>query len=130
MTAYNPFVEDAKAHAEARQNAPWSLSKQSNIVADATTGTRTATIEDVEGYVRLTGAAPISFVIPPDSDVDFPDNAIIEGEQAGAGPVTITPGAGVTIRSRDDAFTTAGQYSPFAIRKVGPNEWTLAGDVA
>jgi hypothetical protein len=89
----------------------------------------TADLADADSYILFTNASPVTFTIPPNTDVAFPIGTVIEFEQQGAGALTVAAGAGVTINSRGGDYTLAGQYSPAAVKKVGTNTWTLTGDL-
>jgi hypothetical protein len=82
------------------------------------------------GYIQFTNAAAIAFTIPPNASVAFPIGTTIAIEQDGAGVVTLTPGAGVTLNSRGNLLDTAGQYAVAQVKKVATNVWTVIGDVA
>lgn len=94
------------------------------------TGTAyTAAITDAMGYLSFTNGAAITFTIPPNSSVPFPVGTVIEMEQAGAGALTVAPGAAVTVNSRAADLTLAGQYAVAAVKKVATDTWTLTGDL-
>lgn len=125
--AFSPRTGDAVARATAiaaAQPAP----TQTGILTHTTTA-RTASLDDTSEYVRFTNAGATNYTIPPNSSVPIPINAVIEFEQAGAGVVTVVPGAGVTILSRGADLILAGQYAVAAIRKVGTDTWVLTGDL-
>jgi hypothetical protein len=90
----------------------------------------TAVLGNAYAYLRFTNAAAVTFTIPPEASVNFGIGTVIAFEQAGAGVVTLTPGAGVTINSRGGALGTAGQFAVGQIKKVGADVWTAIGDVA
>jgi hypothetical protein len=50
--------------------------------------------------------------------------------QLGAGAITITAGAGVTLRSADSLVVTNGQYSVATCVKIDTDEWVLIGNLA
>lgn len=87
-------------------------------------------LADANSYVRMNLAAPGTFTIPPNADVAFPVGTRLYVEQRGAGTVTITAGAGVTIRSRGGVYGTGGQYAVATVIKVDTDTWVLSGDVA
>lgn len=49
--------------------------------------------------------------------------------QYGVGKVTITAGAGVTIRSAGGLVSTSGQYATIGIMPLGANEYVLSGSL-
>jgi hypothetical protein len=71
-----------------------------------------------------------TLTVPPNSSVAFPTGTVLEGVQYGAGQTTITPGAGVTIRSSGGKLKTTAQYSSFSLRKIATDEWIAAGDLS
>ena len=89
----------------------------------------TAVLADAQAYVRFTSASAVTCTVPASSAVAFPIGTVIEVEQAGAGAVTIAPGAGVTVNSRGGDLTLAGQYAVAALKKVAADSWTLTGDL-
>jgi hypothetical protein len=67
--------------------------------------------------------------IPLNSSVAFPIGTEIRVTQLGTGQTTITPTAGVTLRSISGKNKTTGQYSVATLFKRGTNEWYLFGDI-
>jgi hypothetical protein len=89
----------------------------------------TPVLADANSYIRMNNAAPLNFTVPPNVLVPFPIGTILEGDQAGAGALTIVAGAGVTLLSRGADLTLFGQYSVFSMRKVATNTWVVTGDL-
>ena len=101
-----------------------------NIAPTTQAGTAyTAALGDAGAYIQFTNAAAIAFTIPPNSAVAFAIGTVITVEQNGAGVVTLTAGAGVTLRSRGSLVATAGQYAVVQVKKVTSDIWTIIGDV-
>jgi hypothetical protein len=86
-------------------------------------------LTDLGNLVSMTSGSANTFTVPPDTDVAFPVGSKVDGIQYGAGLTTITPGSGVTIRSRGAALKSAGQYSRWIVEKIDTNEWVAAGDL-
>jgi hypothetical protein len=102
-----------------------------NIAPTTQSGTSyTAVLGDAGGYIQFTNGAAIAFTIPPNASVAFAIGTVITIEQNGAGTVTLTPGAGVTLNSRGALLASAGQYAVAQVKKVATNTWTVIGDVA
>ena len=102
-----------------------------NIAPTTQSGTNyTAVLGDAAGYIQFTNGAAIAFTIPPNASVAFPIGTVITVEQNGAGVVTLTAGAGVTLNSRGALLATGGQYAVCQVKKVATNTWTVIGDVA
>lgn len=90
----------------------------------------TAELADANGCLRFTSGSAVTFTIPPNSAVAFPIGTVIEFEAAGAGDVTPTAGAGVTINKRGSVTKTAGQFATGFLRKTAADIWTMGGDLA
>lgn len=86
--------------------------------------TYTLVLADLGKDVRCSNAAAITLTVPPNSSVAFPIGSIIIISQDGAGVVTATAGAGVTLRTPSGAATTA-QYDFRALEKIGTDEWRV-----
>jgi hypothetical protein len=84
---------------------------------------------DATNILRMDNANPISITVPDDS-ADISISSLIEVHQVGVGVVTFVAASGVTIQSRDELISTAGQFSVCAIRKVAANTWILTGDLS
>jgi hypothetical protein len=111
---------------------PRSLLSTDNpaVVTNSQSGTSyTLVLGDAGKVVELTNGSAVTLTVPPNSSVAFPTGTVIAGRQYGAGQVTITPGSGVTLRSRGAALKTAGTYAEFAMTKRGTDEWVISGDV-
>src|ERR1017187_5294122 len=57
----------------------------------------TFVIADANNFVQFTNGSAVTATIPPNSTAAFPVGTVIAAEQAGAGQVTATAGAGVTV---------------------------------
>jgi hypothetical protein len=96
---------------------------------NAQTGTTyTLLLTDQNKLVTLDNAAAITCTIPPNSSVAFPIGTQIALYAKGAGDVTPTAGAGVTIRCRGAATKSAGQYAMMSLVKNLSDTWILSGD--
>lgn len=89
----------------------------------------TLVLTDAFKLVAMNNASANTLTVPPNSSVAFPIGTRIDVGQYGAGACTITPGSGVTIRAKDSALKTNGQYSGATIQKIGTNEWWAFGDL-
>jgi len=97
---------------------------------NAQTGTSyTLVLTDVAKLISLTNAAAITLTVPPDSSVAFPVGTQILLYQGGAGQVTITAGAGVTIRSQGSKYGLTAQYAVAGVIKVATDEWVAIGNL-
>lgn len=98
------------------------------VATNTKTANYTLTITDVNSAVDMNVAGANTLTVPPNSTVPFPIGAVVTVCQYGAGQTTITPGAGVTLRS-SSALTTRAQYSTVSLRQRALNEWVVAGDL-
>jgi hypothetical protein len=78
-------------------------------------------------YIRTTAATAVTITVPPQASVAWIDDTEILLEQAGAGQVTFTTGAGVVINS-SETLKTQKQYSVVALKRASSNVWTLFGE--
>lgn len=86
--------------------------------------TYTLVLTDLGKDIRLGNASAITLTVPPNSSVPFPIGGMIVISQDGAGAVTATAGAGVTLRAPNGAATTA-QYDYRVLEKIGTDEWRV-----
>lgn len=101
------------------------------IALNAQTGTTyTAVLGDDGDLVTCDNAAAITFTIPPNSSVAFGIGTQINIMQLGAGQVTVTAGAGVTLRSQGSKLKTAGQYAVATCCKIATDTWVVIGNLA
>ena len=89
----------------------------------------TAALTDVGKLVEFTSASAIIFTIPANATVAFAIGDQINVYQDGAGQVTITPAATVTIRSNGSKLKTIGQYAVATCIKIDTNEWIALGNL-
>jgi hypothetical protein len=100
------------------------------IALNAITATSyTAALGDDGDLVTLDNAAAITFTIPPNSSVAFGIGTQINIMQLGAGQVTVSPGAGVTLRSAGSKLKTNGQYAVATCCKIGTDTWVIIGNL-
>lgn len=89
------------------------------------TGTAyTLVLADAGKDVRCANAAAVALTVPPNSAVAFPIGAWLLFSQAGAGVVTATAGAGVTINAANGVATTA-QHDVRGLEKTAPDTWRV-----
>jgi hypothetical protein len=105
-----------------------------NLAINAQTGTSyTTVLADNGDLITLSNASAIALTIPPNSSVAYPVGAQLNFVQYGAGQVTFTQGAGVTIVSTGataSAPKTRAQYSSATAIQVSADNWLVAGDIA
>ena len=101
-----------------------------NVQNDGTEA-RTLGLADINAHLVFSSAAAVTVTVPSNAVVAFPIGATVDIEQAGAGQVSLTGEAGVTLnRPAGRAAATAGQYAVLRLRKVAADTWTLFGDLA
>ena len=102
----------------------------SMIALNAQTGTTyTAVLADDGKLVTCDNAAAIALTIPPNSTAAFGIGTQINIMQLGAGQVTITAGAGVTLRSDGSKLKTNAQYAVATCCKIATDTWVVVGNL-
>lgn len=91
--------------------------------------TYTLVLSDDGLWKSCTNGSAVTLTIPPNSSVGFPLYSSVIIEQAGAGTVTITAGAGVTIQSAGSLVNTNGQYAVVQIFQKSTDVWSLFGNL-
>ncbi len=93
----------------------------------------TTVLGDNGKLITLSNASAITATIPPNSSVAYPVGAQLNFVQLGAGQVTFTQGAGVTIVSTGataSAPKLRAQYSSATAIQTSTNNWLVAGDIS
>lgn len=105
-----------------------------NLGINAQTGTTyTTVLADNGKLTTLTNASAIAVTIPPNSSVAYPVGAQINMAQLGAGQVTVSGGAGVTIVSTGataSAPKARAQYSTLTAVQTSTDNWLVMGDIS
>ena len=100
------------------------------IAINAQTGTTYTTVLADDGkLVTCDNAASIALTIPPNSSVAYGIGTQINIAQLGAGTVTITAGAGVTLNSAGAKLKTDAQYAVATCVKTDTNTWFVVGNL-
>ena len=100
------------------------------IAINAQTGTTYTTVLTDDGkLVTCDNAASIALTIPPNSSVAYGIGTQINIMQLGAGTVTITAGAGVTLRSAGSKLKTDAQYAVATCAKIATDTWVVVGNL-
>ena len=101
------------------------------IALNAQTGTTYTTVLADDGkLITCDNASAIALTIPPNSSVAYGIGTQINIMQLGAGQVTITAGAGVTLRSAGTKLKTNGQYAVATCCKIASDTWVVIGNLA
>jgi hypothetical protein len=101
------------------------------IAINAQTGTTYTTVLADDGkLVTCDNAASIALTIPPNSSVAYGIGTQINIMQMDAtGTVTITAGAGVTLRSDGAKLKTNAQYAVATCLKIATDTWVVVGNL-
>jgi hypothetical protein len=109
----------------------WIEQDDTTLAFNAQTGTTyTLVIADLGKLVTLSNGSAITLTVPPSV---FTTGNIINIQQIGAGQVTLSQGAGVTITSTGataSAPKLKKQYSAASIICTGSNTFTVIGDLS
>jgi hypothetical protein len=101
------------------------------IAINAQTGTTYTTVLADDGkLITCDNAASIALTIPPNSSVAYGIGTQINIMQLGAGQVTITAGAGVTLRSAGNKLKTNAQYAVATCAKIATDTWVVVGNLS
>lgn len=85
---------------------------------------------DAGKLVTLNTAGAIALTVPQDSDAAIAVGTYVDLLVLGAGQVTVTAGAGATLRVSGLTAKSRAQYARFGVQKVSANTWSLFGDLA
>ena len=101
------------------------------IAINAQTGTTYTTVLADDGkLITADNASPIALTIPPNSSVAYGIGTQINIMQLGAGQVTITAGAGVTLNSSGSKLKTKDQFSVATCAKIATDTWVVVGNLS
>ena len=101
------------------------------VAINAQTGvTYTTVLTDDGKLVTCDNASAIALTIPPNSSVAYGIGTQINIMQLGAGQVTITAGAGVTLRSAGSKLKTSAQYAVATCCKIATDTWVVVGNLS
>lgn len=87
--------------------------------------TYTLTAADRSKILVFTNASPVTLTVPSGLPTVF-DVMIV---QSGAGQITVSAGAGVTINAALSATKTAYQYAAATLLPIGADTFILSGEV-
>lgn len=86
-------------------------------------------LTDAGAVVLANGAAAITLTVQPQATVAWLGRTRIDLVRFGAGEVTITPGAGVTINSEGAKLRLGNQYAGATLYRRGADAWLLIGNI-
>lgn len=90
----------------------------------------TLALADAGAGLRHTSASAHTYAIPPASSVNFPDGTMIPIRNVGAGALSVTRGAGVTLRPiglSTNADVTVAQHGFLVLQKDTSDSWYYSG---
>ena len=100
------------------------------VAINAQTGTTYSVILSDDGkLVTCDNASSIALTIVPNSTVAFGIGTQINVMQLSTGTVTITAGAGVTLRSAGSKLKTDAQYAVATCLKIASDTWVVVGNL-
>jgi hypothetical protein len=100
------------------------------VAINAQTGTTYSVVLSDDGkLITASNAASIALTIVPNSSVAFGIGTQINIMQLGAGTVTITAGAGVTLNSDGSKLKTNAQYAVATCLKIASDTWVVVGNL-
>ena len=100
------------------------------VAINAQTGTTYSVVLSDDGkLITCDNASSIALTIVPNSSVAFGIGTQINVMQLGAGTVTITAGAGVTLRSDGSKLKTNAQYAVATCLKIASDTWVVVGNL-
>jgi hypothetical protein len=94
-------------------------------VLNTQTASYTLVLTDERKLVQMNSASATTVTVPPNSSVAFSVGAVIDVQMIGAGNVTITAGAGVTINAPDSLAVMSRQYAVVRLQKTATDTWVL-----
>lgn len=96
------------------------------VVADATT-VRTLAITDAGNYLRFTNAAATVCTVAPQASVTWAAYTEVHVRRVGAGNLTLTPGAGVTLNAPSGGTLVLTAGMSVTLKRVTADEWDVIG---
>lgn len=89
---------------------------------------KTLALSDRQTAQDCTNVAATTVTVPPNSSVAYNIGTVMELIQANTGQITLAPGAGVTLQSRNSELKSAGQHASIFIKKKATDTWQVTGD--
>jgi len=96
------------------------------------TADKTLALTDQGTIQQVNKSTAVVITVPTHAAVEFPVESQIEIMRYGAGTVTITPSAGVTLRAMGSpaTITVFAQYGSVSLTKLANDEWIVGGALA
>jgi len=123
-------VREAFTFGQVLTSAEMTLLATAMIAINAQTGTTYTTVLSDDGkLITLDNASSIAVTIPPNSSVAYGIGTQLNFLALGVGVVTITAGAGVTIRSDGSKLKLNAQYAVATCVKIASDTWVAVGNL-
>lgn len=119
LLVFKPYVDVPGIVADQYQLTAQAINTQSGT-------TYTLKSSDNGKIVAFTSGSAVAVTVPSGLGLGFNCSII----QYGAGQVTVSAGAGVTLRLRSSANKTGGQYAAASLISIVANEYIFAGDTS
>lgn len=131
ITRY-PISDNRKVlTADSNQTYGFDWEYPSDLTLNAQTGTTyTLVAADTGKFVTCSNAGAITVTIPTNASVPFLIGTQVNVLQLGAGQITFSPTATVTMQAQGSKTKTFGQYSVATLVKIDTNTWVLCGNIA
>lgn len=101
-----------------------------NVEEEATSSYTLELADSVSKWKDCLHSEVFTLTVPPQEDVAWPVDAYIEFRQAGNGPITFTPGDGVTLNVNPNlTLVTNGIHAIAGIKRIAENEWVVFGNL-
>lgn len=95
---------------------------------NAKTASYTLVLGDAGDIIEISNAGAVTLTVPANASVAFPIGTMITVIQTGAGQITVTPAATVTING-NPGLKTNGQWAAATLIKRATNTWVLIGNI-
>lgn len=99
-------------------------------ITNVTSTSYTLGSADVGKAIIMNNSSAITLTIPLDATYNFVIGETFVVIQKGTGAITVSPTAGVNLRSLNSYVKTSGQYAEAKLTKISSNEWLLSGDIS
>jgi hypothetical protein len=96
------------------------------VITDATTA-RTLLVADAFDYIRFTSGTAVTVTVQNQAGTSWVADTEILLEQGGAGQITVTGAASVSVLS-SQTLKSSKQYAVIGLKRVAENTWILIGD--
>lgn len=126
----NDAIEAIEVHLNTTKATADSVAANQNLVVqEFKTASYVLVLADAGKVIDLNLAAAGTLTIPADATANFPVGTVIGWRQSGAGQITLTAAAGVTLLSSGSRFKSSAQFAEGGITKRSANQWIASGDL-